>query len=132
MAEQAMAQNQNQDMDLIIEVSCGNPGCIAFLGGAYKISRSHTIDAIKKLRDNGILGADIYKLWNDCCQRITQFTLWVVEAAPIDDIKAHVKLGAPRGVAYTDDELRKYILKATMDYDQSEINQFLYPGAKRM
>jgi len=69
--------------DIINNMTGGNPGAVAFLvelhkncGSTYKWIELTTTLCV----DMNLRGEQLYKIWNDCCQRDTKRAIKVIEA----------------------------------------------------
>ena len=83
----------------------GNPGAFQFLMKAYRIDPSKAETAFQRMQDNGITGAKLYMLWNDCCGRDTELALQIAYAAPLSKIEEHINCEGGRGFPFTVEEL---------------------------
>lgn len=73
----------------------GNPGALKFMMQAYmggNIGVAFKAEAaFTRVINAGIRGADLYILWNDCCDCDTEFALEVMQTRDIDEIKKHIE-----------------------------------------
>lgn len=80
----------------------GNPGALTFMVEAYlKYDAVKAERGFRRLRDAGIQGAWLYKLWNDCCGRNTRLAVDVMVEEPIEEIEAHLGGYGSRGIPFT-------------------------------
>ena len=96
------------DKEMIVNVSKGNPGCIAFLMELARIPEGKA--ALRTLQKFGIIGSRAYQLWNDCCDRNTQEAaeiLGYIEDGRISDEEMRDHIFQPRGTAFNLAELRE-------------------------
>jgi hypothetical protein len=94
-------------MDLMVNMSEGNPGSLMFCMELFKMG-SRGVVALINLDDVGLYGEKLYMLWNDCCGRDASKVVRVVEARNFgklsdQDIRDHVAGGY--GKPFADDEL---------------------------
>lgn len=78
----------------------GNPGALRFMSEAYafrpfKLGKVEA--AFSRVINAGVRGADLYILWNDCCDGDTEFALEVMSTKDLDEIKAHIAAEAENG-----------------------------------
>ena len=81
----------------------GNPGAYSFLKEAYDLDHEKTDKAFNRMMDNGIIGSQLYIIWNDCCDRNTAWALNVIAENSIEDIKTHINdalVTHKRGIPY--------------------------------
>ena len=90
------------------DICQGNPGALTFLMSAYDINMWKAEEAFQRMQDNGILGSQLYMLWNDCCNRNTALAIEIAINVPIDVIDTHINYKAGRGFPFTVEELNEY------------------------
>ena len=100
-------QSGDTTVDLIVKMSEGNPGAIAFCSELMKFGTLGVVTIIN-LDDIGLYGDRLYMLWNDCCGRSAEKAIKVVKARNFgklsnQDIRDHVAGGY--GKPFADDEL---------------------------
>lgn len=81
----------------------GNQGALQFMTEAYAGDMPSAFKAEKafgRVIREGIKGADLYILWNDCCGRDTEFAVQVMADYDIDAIKEHIKGDGGRGIPF--------------------------------
>ncbi len=83
----------------------GNPGAMRFLAEAVSVDPIIAIRVLSLLEEYDIRGDKIYILWNDCCDRKTEFTMHVLLTKSIAEIKEHINYGNIRGILF--DELKE-------------------------
>lgn len=83
----------------------GNPGALQFLMAAYELDIWKAEKAFRKMQDNGITGARLYMLWNDCCGRDTAQALQIAYIAPVEKIVEHINYKGGRGIPFDEVEL---------------------------
>ena len=84
----------------------GNSGALTFLTLAYAPTKSmpeimKAEKAFQRMQDEDITGSKLYMLWNDCCNRDTEYTIEIMLRNSIDDIVKHINYEGGRGIAYT-------------------------------
>lgn len=89
------------------EIWNGNPGAYAFLREAYDIDHDKTDMAFNRMKNNGIIGSQLYIIWSDCCHRDTAKALDVIANNTIEDIKYHINKAnivfTQRGIPYDEE-----------------------------
>ena len=83
----------------------GYPGALTFLTLAYAPTKSmpelmKSERAFQRMQDNHITGAKLYMLWNDCCNRDTEYTIEIMLRNSIEDIIKHINYEGGRGIPY--------------------------------
>ena len=83
----------------------GNPGALTFLTLAYAPTKSlseliKSEGAFQRMQDNHITGAKLYMLWNDFCNRDTEYALDIMLNNSIEDINKHINYEGGRGIPY--------------------------------
>ena len=82
----------------------GNPGALSFMCEAYMdgdiCSAFIAEAAFSRVIDAGIRGAQLYILWNDCCNRDTKFALEIMRKRDIEEIKKHIEGEYGRGIPF--------------------------------
>ena len=85
----------------------GNIGALTFMCEAYmkgSVAQAMKAEtAFERVINAGIKGTDLYILWNDCCNRDTNFTLEIMINRDIEDIKQHIKGDGCRGASFIED-----------------------------
>ena len=87
----------------------GNPGCLAFLLDANKISANAEEKAFRRMELYQIRGTALYMLWNDVCGRNTIHAIAVMEYETIEEIIRRINYGNGRGIPYTKEEWDKFV-----------------------
>lgn len=88
------------------ELCEGNPGALTFMMEAYMKNNPFRAErAFSRMEMAGIRGAELYILWNDCCDRITERALNVMERWDIDSIKERINAEGGRGIPIADGEI---------------------------
>ena len=89
-------------MELVTFDLCeGNPGALTFMMAAYDKHLCFAERAFARMRDNGIKGAMLYMLWNDCCDRDISKAVDIMINEPIDSIAEHINYERGRGIPYS-------------------------------
>ena len=92
-------------MDLVsFDICKGNPGALQFMMEAYQVDMFKAEKAFQKMRDNDILGAKLYMLWNDCCNRDAEMALDIMYNNEIDDIVKHINYENGYGISYVEED----------------------------
>ena len=83
----------------------GNIGALSFMTFAYAPSKSmpeimKAERAFQRMQDNNITGSKLYMLWNDCCNRDTEYALNIMLNNSIEDINKHINYEGGRGIPY--------------------------------
>ena len=79
----------------------GNPGALQFMMLAYRGNLMFLAErGFARMRDNDISGDKLYMLWNDCCNRDTEYTIEIMLRNSIDDIIKHINYEGGRGIPY--------------------------------
>lgn len=82
----------------------GNPGALHFMMDSYMKCNPFRAEAgFQRMQDNGIFGAALYMLWNDCCNRDTEKTVSIMCDHDISDIVAHINYNGGRGIPYVEE-----------------------------
>ena len=76
----------------------GNPGAMTFLVTAYRLAPIAAEAAFKRMKENGITGAKLYMLWNDCYDRNVFIAMQVMKNCSIEKIKEHINYENGRGI----------------------------------
>ena len=96
------------------ELCEGNPGALTFMMEAYMKNDPFRAErAFSRMEMAGIRGAELFMLWNDCCDRITERALNVMERWDIDRIKERINAERGRGIPIADGEISSGIISAT-------------------
>ncbi len=88
-------------MELIMDLTQGNPGALAFVLEAAKMPgdlSAYAETALRRMLYAGITGPSLYMVWNDCCFRNTHDALVIMLERDIADIKDHISGG--RGIPF--------------------------------
>ena len=84
------------------DIAENNPGALTFLTQAYSYNPFMAENAFSRMEENGIKGAKLYMLWNDCCDRDTKKTVEIMINNDIKDIIKHINYESGRGIPYKD------------------------------
>ena len=84
----------------------GNPGALSFLIEAYEFNPLYAEGCFERMQQNEITGSKLYMLWNDCCNRNTEWALTIMRNHPIYAIKEHIDYENGRGIPFP--EATKY------------------------
>ena len=93
-----MFNTEKERDDFITEICGGIVGTLAFIGEAFALSPTEAECGLKRMKSLGITGSKLYMLWNDCCERDTDFTLTVMNSCSADQIIHCVKDGHGMGI----------------------------------
>lgn len=85
------------------DICKGNPGALTFMMEAYNKFMFKAERAFARMRDNGIDGAKLYMLWNDCCDRNTDMAVSIMCNHDIDDIVEHINYENGRGIKFEEE-----------------------------
>lgn len=88
-----------------IHLCQGNPGAIRFLLMAFDINKARAEAIFRRMEENGIAGAQLYMLWNDCCGRDPWLAMRIAQFASIEDIRKHINIEGGRGFPFAEEEL---------------------------
>ena len=80
----------------------GNPGALTFLMDAYTKRPVDAEMGFRRMRNAGITGSRLYMIWNDCCNRVTEKAIDIMNKEPIESIREHIS--RPYGVPFTEEE----------------------------
>ncbi len=85
----------HDERECVFACAENNPGAIAFIHDAISISKTPAEKQVvmccfAKMLKNEITGSQLYMLWNDCCERDTQFAIRIMQTAPVEEIRAHI------------------------------------------
>ena len=80
----------------------GNPGALTFLMDAYSKSPFDAENGFRRMANAGIKGPRLYMIWNDCCKRVTEKALDIMNKEPIESIKEHIS--GPYGVPFPEED----------------------------
>lgn len=80
------------------DICQGNPGALKFLIEAYDANMFLAEEGFSRMQRNGIVGSELYIIWNDCCGRNVRMALEVMAECSIDYIKEHINQGGGRGI----------------------------------
>lgn len=84
-----------------VTLFCGhNPGAISFFMESIERYPDIVPAAFNRMLANDIKEDKLYMLWNDCCDRDTQKTLFIMLHNPIEDIVEHINYDNGRGIRY--------------------------------
>lgn len=92
----------------IFDIAKGNPGALTFIMEAYM--KSDMYKALKaergfqRMQDHGITGKKLYMLWNDCCNRDTDWAVDIMENESIESIVWHINYERGRGIMFEKNE----------------------------
>lgn len=107
-----------------IAVIEGNPGALTFYTEAHDLCvyRGFILSfaaqkAFDRMLENGITGAKLYMLWNDCCDRDTEKALKIIMDHDIDDIVEHINYENGRGIKYDDTDERFTMRDAAQEFN---------------
>ena len=78
----------------------GNPGALTFLMAAYDASPFEAEYCFQRMQDAGITGSRLYMLWNDCCNRNTEFAMEIMKNRDIENICRHIDGGKGCGIKF--------------------------------
>ena len=99
------SEQKRRTLMVTLDICEGNPGALQFVMIAYRTNMYKAETALQRMQENGITGAKLYMLWNDCCGRDTKSALQIAYAAPIDKIVEHINYEGGRGFPFTEEEL---------------------------
>lgn len=87
-----------------IDLCEGNPGALTFMKEAYDFSPFQAEVGFQRMASNGITGSKLYMLWNDCCDRNTEFAIGIMRYKDIADIREHINYENGYGISYLNEE----------------------------
>jgi len=88
---------------------CGNNiGAISFFCEALGTDLDKAVAGFGRMSQNGITGEKLYMLWNDCCDRDTKRTIYIMLHDNIESIHKHINHENGRGIPYTVNEPEPY------------------------
>ena len=99
------SEQKRRTFMVTVDICEGNPGALQFAMAAYQTNIFKAEMGLQRMQENGITGAKLYMLWNDCCGRDTKMALQIAYAAPIDKIVEHINYEGGRGFPFTEEEL---------------------------
>lgn len=80
------------------DICMGNPGALQFLIAAYERDMFTAETCFQRMQKNGIVGAKLYMLWNDCCGRDVDMALKAMMCMDIEEIVRHINYEGGRGI----------------------------------
>lgn len=86
----------------------GNIGALSFFLDALDNDNQKALSGFKRMYDNGITNEKLYILWNDCCDRDTKRTIYIMLHDNIQSIHKHINHENGRGIPYTVNEPKPY------------------------
>lgn len=72
------------------EITKDNPGAYSFVKEACKINVEAAEKGFNRMRDNEIVGSQLWIFWNDCCGLNTELALELIQSDEIENIKKHI------------------------------------------
>ena len=94
----------NDNLNLLSSIAAKytdyNPGALTFFCEAVKRKPDISLTAVDRMLFYGITGSKLYMLWNDCCDRDTEKTLYIMLENSIEDINKHINYENGRGIEY--------------------------------
>lgn len=95
-----------------LEVCQGNPGALQFFMEAINKQNERAFQkansGFNRMLENNIKGSKLYMLWNDCLNRDTERTLYVMLHDSIESIVEHINYDGGRGIPYEENEPKPY------------------------
>ena len=89
----------------------GNPGALTFLFESYSITPFKAERAFQKMQDANIVGAKLYMIWNDCCNRNTERAIDMILENDIKTINYLINYENGRGLRYCPEVLEQMTMK---------------------
>ena len=93
--------------NLVIGLSEGNPGAVTFIAEAIKTNAKCAAVAFIRAKEYGITGDKLYMFWNDCCERDTRATIWMLVGHDMEDNLKHLNYENGRGIPFTEEDYKK-------------------------
>lgn len=90
------------------DICKGNPGALTFLMGAYGLDMFKAEEAFQRMQNMKITGDKLYMVWNDCCDRDTEFTLDVMIHATDEEIIRHLNYEHGRGIRFDKEKFNNW------------------------
>lgn len=89
------------------QFAAGNPGAAQFVAEAYLKNALRAEEGFLKMISIGVVGAKLYMLWNDCCDRDTALAVAVMNNLTEGEILRHINYEQGRGIPFTAEEREK-------------------------
>ena len=72
------------------EITKDNPGAYTFMKEACILDFDKADKGFDRMRDNEIVGSQLWIFWNDCCGLNTELALELIQSDEIENIKKHI------------------------------------------